>query len=122
MPIRTKHVSEKATKSDGIRVLVDRLWPRGRTKASVPLDQWCREVAPSTELRQWFGHDPAKWEEFQRRYARELTANRTVVRELRAIAKAGTLTLVFGASDRDHNNAVALAAFLTKPPRSPRRS
>jgi uncharacterized protein YeaO (DUF488 family) len=89
MPVRTKHVSERATESDGTRVLVDRLWPRGRTKASAPLDQWCRESAPSTELRQWFGHDPAKWVEFQRRYRRELAANRTAVSELRALAKAG---------------------------------
>ena len=114
MSVRVKHVSEEASPSDGTRVLVDRLWPRGRTKASLPLDRWCRDIAPSTELRQWFKHDPDKWEEFQRRYRRELTAHAVLVGELVAIAETGTLTLVFAASARAHNNAVALAAALAE--------
>lgn len=114
MSIRIKHVSQGASPSDGTRVLVDRLWPRGRTKASLPLDRWCREIAPSTELRQWFRHDPRKWREFQRRYRRELAADRVVLRALVAIADRGTLTLVFAASDREHNNAVALKAALAR--------
>lgn len=112
MVIRTKHVSEPATAADGTRVLVDRLWPRGRTKASLPIDYWHREIAPSTTLRQWFQHDPDKWVEFQRRYRQELATNQPAMSQLLAFAGRGTLTLVFGASDRKHNNAVALAAML----------
>lgn len=112
MPFRVKHVSEPAEPADGTRVLVDRLWPRGRTKASLPHDQWLKEIAPSTELRQWFQHDPAKWTEFRRRYARELAGNRAMVARLKALGTRQTVTLLFGASDRDHNNAVALARYL----------
>lgn len=113
MAFRVKHVSEPASPRDGVRVLVDRLWPRGRTKASLPHHQWLREIAPSTALRQWFQHDQAKWTEFQHRYRKELAGHADDVATLRAMGARRTVTLLFGASDRTHNNAVALAAFLT---------
>jgi uncharacterized protein YeaO (DUF488 family) len=92
--------------------LVDRLWPRGRTKAVMRLDAWLKEVAPSTELRQWFGHDPEKWTEFQRRYRQELVANPAALTLLLEAARAGPLTLVYGARDERHNEAVVLRELL----------
>src|SRR5579871_4055179 len=97
--IQVKRVYEKPSRKDGLRVLVDRLWPRGLTKERAAVKLWLKDVAPSTELRNWFGHDPAKWKQFQVRYRKELRENRNVVQSLREKAKAGTITLVYGARD-----------------------
>lgn len=110
--IRVKRVYDPPAPEDGYRVLVDRLWPRGLKKADAAIDQWLKDVAPSTPLRKWFGHDPAKWDEFRRRYAAELDANPEAVALLRERAAAGTVTLLFGARDREHNDAVALQDYL----------
>jgi uncharacterized protein YeaO (DUF488 family) len=108
--VKIKRAREPAARSDGYRVLVERLWPRGVRRADLPLDDWAREVAPSTELRQWFGHDEARWAEFQRRYRGELKHSAAHARfdELARRAAHGTVTLVFSAHDGEHNNAVAL--------------
>lgn len=110
--IRVKRVYEPATPEDGQRFLVDRLWPRGLKKEAVHLAGWLKDVAPSDELRRWFGHDPAKWEEFQRRYFAELESRPEAWRPLLEAARRGTVTLLFAARDDRHNNAVALKAFL----------
>lgn len=96
------------TRNDGRRVLVDRVWPRGVSRPDAQIDHWCREVAPSDELRRWFGHDVGRWEEFQRRYRRELRDHVEQLDELTAWARGGRVTLVYGAKDREHNNAVVL--------------
>jgi len=108
--IRTKRVYDPPTPDDGRRVLVDRLWPRGLKKEHAAIDLWLREAAPTAGLRRWFGHDPARWDEFRRRYADELERNRTALEPL--IAARDTVTLLFAARDPGHNNAVALAAWL----------
>ena len=108
--IRTKRVYDPPERRDGKRVLVDRLWPRRLKKAEAQLDMWLRETAPSNELRRWFGHDPARWDEFRRRYAAELERNREALAPLLDIR--GTVTLLFAARDLEHNNAVALAEWL----------
>jgi len=106
-------VYEKPTKEDGWRVLVDRLWPRGMTKQSAHLDVWMKDVAPSDALRKWFGHEPEKWGEFQKKYRSELAKKKELIAELRKMAKEhGTLTLLFGAKDEEHNQAVVLAGVL----------
>ncbi len=113
--LKVKRIYLPAAKHDGFRVLVDRLWPRGLSKKKAVLDHWAREVAPSTTLRKWFGHDPKRWPEFKRRYAAELRANRPAVKERRAILKAhATVTLLFGAHDKEHNQAVVLATHLRR--------
>ena len=114
MDVRLKRAYEQAADSDGYRVLIDRLWPRGVSKEKAQLDEWARELAPSDELRRWFGHDPARFDEFSRRYAGELTAHENRLEELRARARAGTLTLVYGARDTEHNDAVVLAGILRR--------
>ncbi len=96
----------------GQRFLVERLWPRGIKKSDLPIDTWLKEVGPSTSLRQWFSHDPAKWEEFRRRYFRELDANPDAWEPLANAARRGDLTLVYSSRDTEHNNAVALRDFL----------
>jgi uncharacterized protein YeaO (DUF488 family) len=96
------------------RFLVDRMWPRGVTKASLVIDGWLRDVAPSTELRRWFGHDPARWEEFRQRYRAELDANPAAWQPLVDAAKHGPVTLLFGARDREHNQAVVLREYLLR--------
>ena len=101
--IRIKRVYETPSARDGIRILVDRIWPRGCTKEQARLDAWRKEVAPSTALRTWFGHDPAKWMEFQTRYRKELSRP-----EQTRLAQAQTVTLLYGASDKEHNQAVVL--------------
>ncbi len=111
--LRVKRVYEAASRADGIRVLVDRLWPRGISKDKAAVQQWLKEIAPSDQLRRWFSHDPSKWEEFKKRYERELKAKPELVEELRAASKRHTVTLLYGASDTEHNNAVALAEILT---------
>ena len=112
MKTRLKRVYDAPAKQDGCRVLVDRLWPRGLSKKSARVDRWIRDVAPSTALRKWFAHDPAKWTEFKKRYFRELKNNAEGVKQIRALAKQGTVTFLFGARDEQHNNAVALKQYL----------
>ena len=114
--IRTKRIYEPASPEDGFRVLVDRIWPRGIRKDVATLALWLREVAPSTALRRWFGHDPARWDEFRSRYAAELEARREEVGLLRQKARAGPLTLLYAAHDTAHNNAVALKDVLEREP------
>jgi uncharacterized protein YeaO (DUF488 family) len=112
--IRLKRVYEPPSPEDGVRVLVDRLWPRGLRKADAAIDRWMKDIAPSTELRQWFGHDPERWQEFRRRYARELRQHATTIDELHELAQHKTVTLVFGARDEEHNDAVALREVLLR--------
>lgn len=114
MPIHIKRVYEAPAKSDGYRVLVDRLWPRGLRKDEAIVDVWLKEIAPSAELRRWFGHAPEKWSEFRRRYFHELAAHDTEIEELRLRARSGTLTLLFAAKDEANNNAAALKDYLEK--------
>jgi uncharacterized protein YeaO (DUF488 family) len=110
--IRLKRAYEPPSRSDGERILVERLWPRGLTKARAALDLWMKDVAPSPELRKWFGHDPAKWEQFERRYWKELQGRKETVDLLRHKARQGTVTLVYAARDEEHNGAVALKCVL----------
>ena len=110
--IKTKRVYEKSTRKDGTRVLVDRLWPRGISKKDARIDEWLREIAPSDKLRKWFGHDPSKWEDFKRKYMKELEGNRDLKSKLENISRVGTLTLVYSAKDEKHNQAIALKEFL----------
>ncbi|HZT87509.1 MAG TPA: DUF488 domain-containing protein [Stellaceae bacterium] len=110
--IRLKRAYEPPAASDGTRVLIDRLWPRGVAKARAAIDHWFRDLAPSTELRRWFHHDPALWEEFQRRYAQELAGHPGRLDELLQLARAGPVTLVYGARDEQHNDAVVLRRVL----------
>jgi uncharacterized protein YeaO (DUF488 family) len=110
-PIAVKRAYEAASPDDGRRILVDRLWPRGVSKARAHLDGWMKDVAPSTELRQWFDHRPDRWPEFRRRYLEELKANPNVT-PLVEMAAAGPLTLIFAARDTERNEAVVLAEFL----------
>lgn len=111
MDIKLKRAYETPAKSDGMRILVDRLWPRGLSKARAGIDQWLKEVAPSNELRQWFGHDPEKWPEFRKRYRAELKDNPALA-ELRDLSRKGTVTLVYSAKDELHNQAVVLRQVL----------
>lgn len=108
MKIKIKRVYENPDKEDGIRILVDRLWPRGLTKEKAAVDLWLKEVAPSTELRKWFDHDPAKWKGFKKRYQQELKMNHEQVLLLKKQAKKGIVTLVYGAKDEEHNEALVL--------------
>jgi uncharacterized protein YeaO (DUF488 family) len=118
--IRLKRAYDTPSREDGERVLVERLWPRGVSKAEARLDGWLKDLAPSTELRKWFGHDPAKWEGFERRYREELFGREEALQELRRKAKRGTVTLVYAARDEEHNGAIVLKRVLDKrkPPRS----
>jgi len=112
--IRVKRVYEPASPQDGARFLVDRLWPRGIKKEAVAAGAWLKEVTPSNELRHWYGHEPDKWEEFQRRYAAELESRPESWQPLLAAARQGPVTLLFSARNTDLNNAVALKVFLEK--------
>ena len=114
MGVHVKRAYEPPAPSDGYRVLIDRLWPRGVERESARLDEWARELAPSTELRRWFGHDPARFGEFRERYLDELSAQEAKLRELRERARETTLTLVYGARDTEHNDAVVLAELLRR--------
>jgi uncharacterized protein YeaO (DUF488 family) len=116
MSVRLKRAYEPAAPNDGRRVLVDRVWPRGRTKVELELHSWERDLGPSTELRKWFGHDPARWDEFQARYHRELAqpAKAKTLDELAAAARRGRVTLVYGARDREHNQAQVIADELER--------
>ena len=112
--IRLKRAYDPASPSDGYRVLVDRLWPRGVSKRRAKLDEWEKELPPSTELREWFGHEPSRFAEFRRRYITELRCERPRLTELRRRARNETLTLVYSAHDTDHNDAVVLAEVLRR--------
>ena len=114
MAVRIKRAYESPQRADGYRVLVDRIWPRGVSKEEARLDEWARELAPSSELRRWFGHEPAKFDEFRRRYRAELAGHEEKLRELRRRGRQGTLTLVYSARDTEHNDAVVLAELLRR--------
>jgi uncharacterized protein YeaO (DUF488 family) len=113
---------EPPTRNDGYRILVDRVWPRGISKEDLAIDEWRRDLAPSTQLRKWFDHDPERWEVFQQRYFRELRQKSSALRELFERVERGRVTLVFGARDPAHNNAVALRRFLEEEIARKRRS
>ncbi|PDT81512.1 DUF488 domain-containing protein [Sinorhizobium sp. BJ1] len=110
--VRLKRAYESPTDSDGTRVLVDRLWPRGVRKTDAAIDYWIKELAPSTELRIWFAHDPSRWEEFRRRYTAEIEAHHEEFDRLRDLALKGPITLVYAAHDETHNDAVVLRELL----------
>lgn len=114
MPIQIKRVYDPSKKTDGVRILIDRLWPRGIAKEEAKIDRWLKDVAPSTALRKWFGHDPEKWPEFKERYFRELDAHKDAVNEIRQRARTEMVTLVFGAKDARHSNAEALVEYLKR--------
>ena len=123
--IRLKRAYNSAGSGDGTRVLIDRLWPRGVRKADAAIDVWAKDIAPSTALRRWFGHDPARWHEFRRRYSEEIHRRRDRLDELRTLAQKGRVTLVFAARDEVHNDAVVLREVLlgrSIPRRPPPRS
>lgn len=110
---KVKRVYDAAGPGDGYRVLVDRIWPRGVSKEKAHVDLWMKEIGPSDRLRKWFGHDPKRWAEFQKRYRKELKNNSELVGKLRELEKKdGTVTLVYSARDEEHNQAVALREFL----------
>jgi uncharacterized protein YeaO (DUF488 family) len=114
MNINLKRVYEEPSKKDGVRILVDRLWPRGLTKEKAHVDLWLKEVAPSTALRKWYGHDPARWPEFRKRYLAELKKNPDQVALLKQAVAKGHSTLIYGAKDMEHNEAVVLLELLSK--------
>jgi uncharacterized protein YeaO (DUF488 family) len=119
--IKLKRVYEQPSPDDGLRILVDRLWPRGLTKQRAAVDLWMKDVAPmkavapSTELRKWFNHDPAKWEQFQIRYRKELQEKKEALKDLKQKSKRQALTLVYGARDEEHNEALVLKKVLERP-------
>jgi uncharacterized protein YeaO (DUF488 family) len=110
--IKLKRAYEEPSRDDGARILVERLWPRGLTKERAAVELWLKEVAPSPELRKWYSHDPAKWEQFQKRYWKELEDNEEAVQLLKQKGKQGTVTLVYAARDEEHNSALVLKRFL----------
>jgi uncharacterized protein YeaO (DUF488 family) len=117
-----KRVYDPVSAADGTRILVERLWPRGISKARLRADAWLKEAGPSTALRKWFSHDPGKWNVFRRRYFRELDAHPDAWKPIKAAARRGKVTLVYSSHDREHNNAVALQQYLKRKPVRPRRS
>jgi uncharacterized protein YeaO (DUF488 family) len=110
--IKLKRAYDAARSGDGTRILIDRLWPRGVRKVDAAIDLWAKDIAPSTALRRWFRHDPARWHEFRRRYSEEIHHHRARLGELRALAQAGRITLVFAAHDKIHNDAIVLREIL----------
>ncbi|MCE5335507.1 MAG: DUF488 domain-containing protein [Desulfobacteraceae bacterium] len=120
--IRTKRVYEPAEPEDGVRFLVERLWPRGMRKDSLRMEAWLKEAAPSDGLRRWFGHDPAKWAEFRDRYFAELDGKAEALLPIVAAAARGNVTLLYSAHDTEHNNAEALKKYLTEGPEESRRA
>ena len=116
MSLAIKRVYEPVSPQDGVRILVDRLWPRGLSKERAAVDLWLKAIAPSTELRQWFGHEPARWAEFRRKYFAELASHAEDVDRIRKLAKRRRVTLVYGARDAEHNDAVALREYLESHP------
>ena len=116
MKLKIKRVYEKPEKEDGTRILVDRLWPRGLTKEKAAIDLWLKEVAPSTALRKWFSHDPPKWPAFKQKYRREIKENKDQVAILKEQLMKGAVTLVYGAKDEEHNEALVLKEWLQRKP------
>jgi uncharacterized protein YeaO (DUF488 family) len=114
MKVKIKRVYEKPSKEDGMRILVDRLWARGLTKQKAAIDLWLKDIAPSTELRKWFAHDPKKWTEFRKKYLQELKENKEQVSIIKEHLKKGTVTLVYGAKDEEHNEAQVLEELLNR--------
>jgi uncharacterized protein YeaO (DUF488 family) len=114
--IKVKRIYAPAALDDGVRLLVDRLWPRGLNKTAARLDAWLKDFAPSDELRHWFGHDPARWNEFQRRYFAELDGLPMVRETILPSGRHGNVTLLYSARDQEHNNAIALKAYLEDRP------
>ena len=114
--VRLKRAYEPPAASDGTRVLIDRLWPRGVRKDAAALDLWLRDIGPSTELRKWFGHEPSRWAEFRRRYADEIAQKPQLLAQLRDIARQGVLTMVYSAHDEQHNDALVLQELILHPP------
>jgi len=112
--IKLKRAYEKPARDDGERILVERLWPRGLTKQEAKIDLWLKDVAPSAELRRWFGHDPDKWDEFRKRYQKELKDKDDLIKLLKRKAKAGAITLIYSARDEEHNSALVLKQFLRR--------
>lgn len=110
--IKTKRIYEKPTIDDGYRVLVDRLWPRGISNDQARLDQWLKEIAPSAELRKWFGHDPKKWNEFREKYLLELHYHQDLAKQILEKLSKGNVTLLYGAADKEHNHALVLSDYL----------
>jgi len=110
--IKTKRVYDSPSPEDGFRILIDRLWPRGLSKETANVDLWLKDLAPSTALRTWFQHDPTRWQEFQNRYAQELTRHSEAINELRVYAQQGPVTLLYAAQNPDYNNAVAFKAYV----------
>jgi len=106
--VKLKRAYEPPAADDGIRILVDRLWPRGLSKQRAAIDQWMKDISPSAELRKWFGHDPSSWDEFRRRYAKEVHQHPELLDQLRSLAREGPITLVYSARDEVHNDAVEL--------------
>lgn len=115
MSLMIKRIYEPATSKDGFRILIDRIWPRGLSKTNASVDLWLKTLAPSTELRQWFGHDPDKWAQFRQKYFAELDGQTEAINQVRNMAKRRRVTLVYGAKDTWHNNAVALREYLEGP-------
>ena len=114
MSLTIKRIYEPAAPKDGFRILIDRIWPRGLSKASASVDLWLKTLAPSTELRQWFGHDPEKWVQFRQRYFAELDGQAEAVDQVLKMAKRRRVTLLYGAKDTLHNNAIALMEYLDR--------
>ena len=112
--IKIKRVYDPPEPGDGKRILIDRLWPRGLKKEDLKMDEWLKEIAPSDKLRKWFSHDPKKYEEFKKRYAKELEDKSGILARIKAEAKKGTVTILFSAKDTEHNNAKVLRELLTK--------
>ena len=112
MNVQIKRVYEEPSPSDGCRILIDRLWPRGLTKQKARVDLWLKAIAPSTELRTWFGHDPNKWADFKTRYQAELQKNESSLSQLRELLAVGKVTLLYAARDEEHNDAVVLKEYL----------
>lgn|SRR5512143_1682931 len=122
--IKIKRIYDPVSKDDGKRILVDRLWPRGVKKEKAAIDEWLKDIAPSDELRKWFSHDPEKWQEFKKRYKKELSDSDKVdlVKKLKAEAKKGTITFLFAAKDTEHDNAMVLKEVISKSPATESKS
>jgi uncharacterized protein YeaO (DUF488 family) len=120
--LKLKRAYDPAAKADGTRILVERLWPRGLSRAKVHVDTWLKDVAPSTDLRKWFGHDPEKWPQFRERYFRELDARPEAWQQILSKARRGLVTLIYSSHDTLHNNAVALQEYLQAKARRPTTS
>ncbi len=110
--IKVKRIYDPASSDDGRRIYIDRLWPRGLKKSDALFDEWLKEISPSNELRKWFGHDPAKWEEFKKRYKKELEDKKEILERLKKDAKRQKITLLYSAKETEHNNAVAMKEFI----------